>query len=75
MNDLHDPDQFLASYKLGSNASLFSPQGGFRADAGDLTALLRLLANRGVVDGDRYLRSDSVAMMLAAVVVFECRRY
>jgi len=65
MNDLHDPDQFLASYKLGSNASLFSPQGGFRADAGDLTALLRLLAKRGVVDGDLYLRPDSVAMMLA----------
>ena len=65
MNDLEDPDQFLSSYQLGSNASLFSPQGGFRADANDLTALLRLLANRGEVNGDPYLKSDSVAMMLA----------
>ena len=65
MNDLENPDQFLSNYQLGSNASLFSPQGGFRADANDLTALLRLLANRGEVNGDPYLRPDSVAMMLA----------
>ncbi len=37
------PDQsMLADYQLGSNPTLFSPQGGLRASAKDLAALMKL---------------------------------
>ena len=65
MTELNDPDLFLARYLLGSNASLFSPQGGFRGNVNDLMALLKLFSNNGQVDGTTYLTSESVTRMLA----------
>ena len=65
MQALDDPAEFLASYTLGSNASLYSPQGGLRASADDLLQVLRMLANGGVLDGTRFLSEASVAEMLA----------
>ncbi len=35
------PKKYLASYRPGHNATLFSPQGGLRASAGDLVRLMR----------------------------------
>ena len=40
---LDDPAAFLAGYELGSNATLFSPQGGLRASADDLPPLCSCL--------------------------------
>lgn len=56
---------FLATYEPGSNAALFSPQGGLRASADDLIVILRLLAGGGSVDGERILSAASVDTMLA----------
>ena len=56
--------EFLASYPLGSNASLYSPQGGLRASADDLLVVLRMLANGGDLDGERVLSETSVAALL-----------
>jgi CubicO group peptidase (beta-lactamase class C family) len=66
MRDSRDPTAFLADYALGSNATLFSPQGGLRASADDLLQILRMLASGGEVDGQRILSSESVSEMLAA---------
>ena len=57
--------EFLSSYELGSNASLFSPQGGLRASTDDLLQVLRMLAGGGVLNGERILSEASVEMMLA----------
>ena len=65
MSDSAQADAFLRTYELGSNAALFSPQGGLRASADDLVVILRLLAGGGAVDGRRILREESVATMLA----------
>lgn len=65
MEDLASVEDFLAAYEPGSNATLFSPQGGLRASADDLVVVLRMLAGEGVVDGRRVLTADSVATMLA----------
>ena len=43
---LDDPAAFLAGYELGSNATLFSPQGGLRASADDLPPLCSCLSTR-----------------------------
>ncbi|MDP5069477.1 MAG: beta-lactamase family protein, partial [Congregibacter sp.] len=58
--------QFLAGYELGSNATLYSPQGGLRASADDLVVVLQMLANDGrATNGDRILSSAAVAAMFA----------
>ncbi|MEQ8262411.1 serine hydrolase domain-containing protein [Pseudohaliea sp.] len=65
MADVASPEAFLANYVPGSNPTLFSPQGGLRASADDLVAILRLLAAGGEIDGRRILSEDSVKAMLA----------
>lgn len=65
MQALPAPEEFLATYGLGSNASLYSPQGGLRASAEDLLIALKLLADAGEVNGQRILSSHAVATMLA----------
>ena len=64
MAALDAPDQFLTHYSLGANASLFSPQGGYRGNVMDLMALLQLLLNEGQVNGRSYLTRESVSNML-----------
>jgi CubicO group peptidase (beta-lactamase class C family) len=65
MRDSAPPAEYLASYALGSNATLFSPQGGLRASANDLLKILRMLAAGGEIDGRRILSAESVSKMIA----------
>ena len=65
MQDANQAREFLASYEMGSNASLFSPQGGLRASADELLVVLQMLANDGMVNQQRILSADAVAAMLA----------
>lgn len=58
------PYELLASYETGSNASLFSPQGGLRASTDDLLLVLQMLYNGGVTNQTRILSEASVAEML-----------
>ncbi len=53
----------LDRYAIGSNGSIFSPQGGLRISARDLAKILRLFTNGGEVDGVRLLSKESVARM------------
>ena len=62
--NLSDLQGFLSNYALGSNASLFSPQGGLRASASDLTVILKMLVNDGRVNGKRFLTARSVELLL-----------
>lgn len=55
----------LEYYVLGSNATLFSPQGGLRISAGGLARLMLMLMNGGELDGARILNRDSVQSMLS----------
>jgi len=58
-------DRALPGYAIGSNGTLYGPQGNLRASAADLGRILRMLANRGEIDGRRFLKSASVDAMLA----------
>ena len=50
----------LASYSLGSNGALFSPQGGLRISARDLSVLGQLLLNRGLHNRRPFLDPSSI---------------
>ncbi|MEI7537659.1 MAG: serine hydrolase, partial [Comamonadaceae bacterium] len=55
----------LERYRLGRNATPFSPQGGLRIRAGDLAKVMLLLINGGELDGVRLLSTASVQAMLS----------
>jgi CubicO group peptidase (beta-lactamase class C family) len=52
-------------YEPGANGTLFGPQGGLRASAGDLGRVMRMLVNGGEIDGRRVLAKQTVDAMLA----------
>lgn len=55
----------LESYVPGSNATLFSPQGGLRVSVHGLGRLMQMLMNQGELDGVRILQAASVNTLLS----------
>ena len=53
----------LATYELGNNGALFSPQGGLRISVRGLVTIGRLLLDRGWHQGQPFLREESLATM------------
>lgn len=52
-------------YVPGSNGTLYAPQGGLRTSAQGLARVMRVLMDRGLVDGKPFLRPETVDEMLA----------
>lgn len=57
----------LAAYVPGSNATIFSPQGGLRITLPDLARIGQMLLRGGEVNGVRLLRPATVKAMLTPV--------
>ena len=60
-------------YEIGTNGTLFGPQGGLRASAADLGRVMQLLLGRGEIDGRRILARGTVEAMLATQWAFDGR--
>lgn len=58
------PREELRGYELGSNPTLFSPQGGLRISVAGLGRLMRMLIGKGSLDGVQLLQPSSVAALL-----------
>lgn len=56
----------LTTYVPGTNATIFSPQGGLRASITDVARLGELLRTNGKIGGKRVLESATVKRMLKA---------
>ncbi|MEE2692753.1 MAG: serine hydrolase [Pseudomonadota bacterium] len=69
--DAPPPESYLEDYEPGTNPTYFSPQGGLRASAEDLSAIMKLLVNRGEADGVRLLQRETVEEMLRPVWVYD----
>ena len=54
----------LDRWRLGENGALFSPQGGLRISARDLSRIGRMLLGGGSIDGVRILAQSSVETMM-----------
>ncbi|MDT7934956.1 MAG: serine hydrolase domain-containing protein [Sphingomonadaceae bacterium] len=54
----------LATYRPGTNGTLFSPQGGLRISVTDLARIGRMIANGGVSGGRRLMKPATVALFL-----------
>lgn len=61
-------------YELGSNGTLYSPQGGLRASADDLIVILQMLAGQGRHGTKQILSPASVEAMLAQVWTLNASR-
>ncbi|KXV61011.1 beta-lactamase [Acetobacter senegalensis] len=53
----------LHAYKIGSNGSIFSPQGGLRISVQGLTRLAQFMIQRGTLDGVRLLAPQNIEAM------------
>ena len=53
----------MKDYEIGTNATLFSPQGGLRICAEEMKAMVELFLNDGVVNGKRILKKESIDEM------------
>ena len=53
-----------ARYVVGANGTLFGPQGGLRASVGELGRVIRMLMDRGEIEGTQFLAAPSVDAML-----------
>jgi CubicO group peptidase (beta-lactamase class C family) len=58
-----DPGTGDLDYRLGSNPTLFSPQGGLRASARDLAVIMKMMIDGGVHDGQRFLEPETIKAM------------
>jgi CubicO group peptidase (beta-lactamase class C family) len=54
----------LVAYTPGTNAIIFSPQGGLRSTAKDLSTIMRVFINGGAVGKKRILKQSTVNEML-----------
>lgn len=57
------PQDSLKFYKIGSNGSVFSPQGGLRISLRGLTRLAQFMIQRGTLDGVTVLAPQSIEAM------------
>lgn len=53
------PQNFLSDYKIGSDATIFAPQGGLRISFDDLSKCLIMMMNRGTYDGRKIISATS----------------
>jgi len=63
-NGVMPPPRNLTGYIIGSNAVIFSPQGGLRISGNDLSVIMRTLYNGGIFNGTRILNDSTVNLML-----------
>lgn len=62
-NGVMPPPRNLTNYIIGSNAVIFSPQGGLRISANDLSIFMRLMLNGGIYNGTRILNDSTVNLL------------
>lgn len=56
-----------ADYVIGTNATIFSPQGGLRISADELAVYVQMFMNNGTINGNQILSSESVDAMFTPV--------
>ena len=61
----------LATYRIGDNGALFSPQGGLRISVRDLTVVGRMLMAGGMHGRTRFLRQASVTMLTTPLWTYD----
>ena len=61
----------LDNYDVGTNGTLFSPQGGLRISARDLVKFALLISNCGTAQGVKLLEPDTIHAMLSSVWYYQ----
>ena len=61
----------LKDYRVGTNATIFSPQGGLRISFEELAHALEMLMNDGTFRGEKILSRDSLAEILTPHWIYD----
>ena len=65
------PSSDLSDYEIGSDATIFAPQGGLRISFEEMTHALEMLMNGGEFRGRRILSRESIEEMLKPQWIFD----
>ncbi|MBR6887538.1 MAG: serine hydrolase [Selenomonadaceae bacterium] len=65
------PRSNLSRYKIGTNATIFAPQGGLRLSFEDLGKTLQMLMNRGEFNGRRVLSEKSFDAIISPHWIYD----
>ena len=60
----------LKDYQPGTNATIFSPQGGLRISFDELSHTLEMMMNNGIYCGNQILNKSSIEMMLQSQWIY-----
>lgn len=69
--DGYPADGEFADYKIGSNATVFSPQGGLRVSVKDLCAFIQMFSAGGSYNGNQILSQDTIDKMFTPVWTYD----
>lgn len=61
----------LSGYRIGTNATIFAPQGGLRLSFDDLSKALQMLMNRGELKGKRIISEESFDALINSHWTFD----
>ena len=64
----------LKDYRVGTNATIFSPQGGLRISFEELSHALEMMMNGGLYRGRHVLRGESLATMFKPQWIYDSRK-
>ena len=58
-----DAEYSLKGYKIGTNATMFSPQGGLRISFGELANVMEMILNNGMYNGEQVINPELLSEM------------
>ena len=64
----------LRDYKVGTNATIFSPQGGLRISFEELTHAMEMILNGGKYHGRKILSAESLAEMFKPQWIYDVKK-
>jgi len=64
----------LNNYVLGSNPSIFGPQGGLRVSTEDLAHLLEMFINKGSYNGQQIVSAKTLAEMTKPAWIYDAKK-
>lgn len=67
-----DIEEDVTHYRIGTNATIFSPQGGLRISAHELALFIEMMLAKGIAsNGNRIISEESVKELLTPVWVYD----
>jgi D-alanyl-D-alanine carboxypeptidase len=69
--DGYPTDDGLADYQIGTNATVFAPQGALRISVKELCAIMQMFCSKGTYNGKQILKPETIENMFTPVWTYD----